>query len=650
MKKTDLKCSKLVFPGAGPLIYPLLLWLSGLLILSLSRAILVAVYWDRISEAPDLLRIFMVGIRMDAITLAYLTITPTLLLLLLSKALIVRVRTIFAGIAALILGLLVYMEFATHPFMAEYDLRPDVKFIEYLGSPREVLGMLFKTYGVELVVAALGIVVIALIVARIGSGVIQSYTAWSFKRRMIYLPFVAALLVLAARSSLSHRPANLSTAAFSTNHLVNELALNSTYTLMYAVYRTLKEESDPSRMYGKMRPEEVFKRIERLTGYPAFADGSIPFLHEQSSQINRTRPPNIVIFLQESLGAPEVGCLGGPPLTPNLCALKDEGLWFTNLHATGTRTARGIEAVLTGFLPSANKGVIKLENAKRDFFNAASLLKQHGYSTEFHYGGVSNFDEMKAFCLGNGFDEIFDQSTFKDPVFTGTWGVSDEDLVRRANDVFVAHGDKPFFALMLSTTNHVPFEFPDGRIELFEQPKQTNRNAVRYADYAIGLMFELAKKEQYFKNTIFVVVADHNMAVRGNDLVPVDKFQVPALMIGPNIPRKEISILSSQIDLLPTLLHFSGLDTVHPMVGRNLMELPAGAKGRAFMQFAENNAYRVEDDVIVQQPFLGARQFVVKGGKLVPAELDPEFAADALAYAHLPWLLYSKKQYRVAAK
>lgn len=200
---------------------------------------------------------------------------------------------------------------------------------------------------------------------------------------------------------------------------------------------------------------------------------------------------------------------------------------------------------------------------------------------------------------------------------------------------------------MLSTSNHAPFEFPAGRIDLYEQPAATNYNAVKYADYAIGLFFELAKKEEYFKNTLFLVVADHNMAVRGEELVPINKFRIPALIIGPNVPAKEISILSSQIDLLPTLLHFTGLELDHPMIGRNLMELPASTKGRAFMQFAENNAYQVEDKVIVQQPFSRPLQFTVSNRKLIPAELEPEFAADALAYVHLPWLLYSKRLYRL---
>lgn len=350
------------------------------------------------------------------------------------------------------------------------------------------------------------------------------------------------------------------------------------------------------------------------------------------------------------MGAVDVGCLKGPPITPRLCQLKDEGLWISRLAATGTRTVRGIEAVVSGFLPTSAVGVLKLPRAKRGFFTAASLLKSYGYETEFIYGGMSNFDEMRSFFSGNGFDKFYDEPTFENSAFHGTWGVSDEDLMRKAHDVFVAHGETPFFSLILTTSNHLPYEFPDGRIELYEQPKQTHFNAIKYADYSLGLFFDLAKKASYYENTIFIIVGDHNSHVRGNEHVPVDKFHVPALIIGPGVPHEEQPLLSSQIDLLPTALHFSGLQTEHPMIGRNLMDLPANTPGRAFMQFGSNNGYRIEDDIVIHRPFLPPEQFRYDAGKLVPAPLNPEMANDALAHTHLPWILYSEEKYTTAVK
>lgn len=638
----------------GPLALPLAFFASGLVIITLFRVALTIAHADRFADTPGYLWLFVVGLRMDVLTMSYLTILPACSMLLLPARVTgsTPFRLILSGLVAAAIGLVVYMEIATFPFIEEYDLRPDQKFLEYLHHVREVATTLLKVYYIELAIGAVALVTVVFGALRFSSRLLQAAAdAWSWKKRVAAFPVVAVLLFLGARSSLGHKPANLSTACFSDNHLANELALNSTYSMLYAGYRMLRHEKNGAASdYGKMEPNEVFARVRStLTFDTPEKTQDIPFRHMDDSPMDSGRPMNVVIFLQESMGASDVGCLEGPPITPNLCKLKDEGLWFSNLYATGTRTVRGIEATVSGFLPTSAMGVLKLPRARKNFFTAGSLFQAHGYGTSFIYGGNANFDEMRSFFMGNGFERIYDEPTFENPVFHGTWGVSDEDLVRKANEVYAGMGDKPFFSLILSTSNHLPYEFPDGRIELYEQPKQTHFNAIKYADHAIGLFFELAKKEKYFENTIFLIVADHNSHVRGNEHVPVGKFHIPGLIIGPNVPRRSMDILASQIDLLSTVLHFVGLDAEVPLVGRNLMELPPGTPGRAMMQYGSNNAYRVENEVIIQRPFMKPEQYVYddRTDTMTPMPLEPELAKDALAYAHLPWLLYSGEDYRL---
>ncbi len=641
------------FAKLGPAAIPAYLVISGLCILTFFRAALTLYYSERVLSVPGFWQLFVIGVRMDLILLSYAAALPTLLLFFLPAPVLKRMTSFFSGYVAIFLTLVVYLEIATFPFIDEYDLRPDQKFLEYLNHFVEVCTTLVKVYARELVGAAV-IVVIALRHFWKSTQVIQhTIEHGSYVKKLLVAPFVIGVLVLGARSSLGHRPANLSTALFSENHLANELALNSTYTTAYAAYRMYRYEENPSLMYGEMKDEEVLSRVRATALNPEeyITPSEIPLLRKQRSPFKRSKPPNVVIILEESMGAVDVGCLKGPPVTPNLCRLKDEGLWLSNLYATGTRTVRGIEAVVSSFLPTAARGVVKLELAKKRFFTAGALFKSHGYATSFIYGGMSNFDEMKVFFSGNGFETIYDEPTFENPVMHGTWGVSDEDLFRKAHEVFKSQGDKPFFSLILTTSNHLPYEFPDGRIELYEQPKQTHFNAIKYTDYALGLFMDLAKSAPYYEDTIFLVVADHNSHVKGNDLIPISKFHIPALLIGPNVPRKEFDRLASQIDLLPTLLHFSGLETVHPMVGRNLMELPETTQGRAFMQYGNNNAYRVEDEVIVLTPFNEPLKFNYRDDKMVSDPIDTPreeaLARDALAYATLPWIVYANKLYRV---
>ncbi len=237
----------------------------------------------------------------------------------------------------------------------------------------------------------------------------------------------------------------------------------------------------------------------------SFTHREIPTLHTLEVSGDRQTKPNLVIVLEESLGAQFVGRLGGLPLTPELDKLAEDGIWLTNLYATGIRSARGVEAVVTGFPPSPSSAVLKLALAQQGFFTLAAALKLQGYQTHFIYGGESHFDNMRSFLLNNGFDSVIDQRDYQDPVFEGSWGVSDEDLFNRADEIFTDETG-PLFALVFSSSFHSPFEFPDGRIDLHEEPQATQLNAVRYADYAIGHFFRLARSRDYFANTFFMVL------------------------------------------------------------------------------------------------------------------------------------------------
>ena len=409
------------------------------------------------------------------------------------------------------------------------------------------------------------------------------------------------------------------------------------------------------KIYGKLPIDEAILRVKKYMTPNEFLNSEIPFYHLQKSEHKIEKPYNLVIFLQESLGAEYVGALGGLPLTPNFDKLTKEGLLFTNLYATGTRSVRGIEAVVTGFLPTPSSSVVKLGKSQENFFSLAEVLKRKGYSTSFVYGGSSNFDNMASFFNGNGFDDIVDERDFADSDynFKGTWGVCDEDLVRKGNNLYKSYGDKPFFSLMFSSSNHEPFEFPDGKIKLYDEKKNTVNNAIKYADYAIGKFFELAKNEAYYKNTVFIVIADHNTRTWGKDLIPINKFHIPALIIAPNLTGEmTYNKLCSQIDIPPTLLDLIGIDIETPMIGRDLFKLHDSIPGRAIMQFYETNAFRNGNDLVVMQPSKKPLQFKVGAkDKITPVQkVDEELSKDALAHISAASYLYNKRLYTLPAK
>ncbi|NBI51319.1 LTA synthase family protein [Photobacterium alginatilyticum] len=596
-------------------IYPIATaFLIFLLLLSFSRIGLSLWQSDRVSDANGWLNIIISGIRIDIATLSYLLILPGLLTCILAGKGVIGRTWLFILRLWLVAGLwlLVYMELATPSFIMEYDVRPNRLFVEYLTYPKEVFGMLWSGYKLELFIGA----VVSMATVFFGwkltrhlvSGLVFPRWYWRIPLGLL----VVALGVMGARSTLGHRPLNPAMVSFSTDPLVNDLVLNSSYSMVFAV-KQMSAEDSASKYYDSMDRDDVIDLVRQSTGREskAFISDDIPTMAYHSASY-KGKPKNLVILLQESLGARYVGGLGGMPLTPNLDGLMQEGWNFTRMYSTGTRSIRGIEAVITGFSPTPSRAVVKLGKSQKGFFTIAGLLRSKGYHTQFIYGGESHFDNMKSFFLGNGFEDMQDFPTFVNPTFVGSWGASDEDLYQKAHKQFtkLATSEKPFFSLVFTSSNHSPFEYPDGRITPYNEPKQTRENAAKYSDYALGEFFKQAKASDYWNDTVFVVVADHDSRAYGSQLVPIDSFHIPAVIVGKDIEAKQDARLASQIDLPPTLLSLIGIDSYNPMIGHDMTQNIESKDLRAMMQFYKNFAWMDDNNnVVIFQPDKGPKGF-----------------------------------------
>lgn len=625
-------------------------FLIGLSITTISRILLFFVFKERVVENPNYGQLFLIGLRFDLILMCYIAFLPTVLISLLPDSVLKHFKKFFNIYFIFFLFLFLLMELSTLDFINQYDTRPNRLFLDYLIYPKEVVGTLLKSYLPSLIITTILLGIALFFAFKHGKKIFYPFDS-TYKTKLLLFPLVAFFLFFGARGSLtSKRPINASNAIFCSDQMTNSLGLNSLYTVAFAAY-SIKNEGDVKK-YGKMDELEAYTRVKKYMDVTEFIPGEVPFLHLQKPDAPQPKY-NVVIFLQESLGAEYVGCLNGLPLTPELDKLAKEGLLFTNLYCTGTRSVRGIEQVTAGFLPNPSESIVKLGGSQQGFFTLADAFGRQNYDTSFIYGGMANFDNMASFFNGNGFKNIIDETDFdcdgKKHAMKGTWGYCDEDLAVKANDYFKNLGNKPFFSLLFSTSNHEPFEFPDGRIQLYEQPKNTVHNAMKYADFSIGKFFELAKKEAYFKNTIFVVIADHNTRTYGKNLVPVNKFHIPALIIAPNVEKgSTYDNLASQMDIPSTVLALSGITTKTPMPGRNLLKLPKGTKGRTIMLFHETYAFRVEDDIVILNPNAKPLQFKVKSDtELIPVALNEELAKDALAHIVASSNLYKKRVYKI---
>jgi phosphoglycerol transferase MdoB-like AlkP superfamily enzyme len=620
--------------------------------LSSSRALLTVWQLDRVLDADMLGNVLLQGLRFDLVLLGFLLAWPILFTpLMCTSRLMMRIwrPTVLIYLIACF-AVVVFLEAATAPFIDQFDARPNRLFFEYIAYPKEIVSTLKAAYLTELALASLLVSGAILLARRLLGSKLRRTEPVGLIAALVVTPILLFSCIVLGRSTLDHRAVNPSTVALSTDPMVNDLALNSTYTLLYALEEKRAEPQGGFR-YSDMPKAKVVDEIRATmtASQESFTDDSLPTLHYQTASRQLAKPKNLVIVLEESLGAEFVGSLGGLPLTPRLDALAEEGMWFENLYATGTRSVRGIEAVITGFTPTPARSVVKLGGSQRGFFTIAQLLGSLGYDTSFIYGGEAQFDNMRRFFMNNGFAKVIDEDDYDDAVFLGSWGASDEDLFRHAHAEFSKPREKPFFSLVFSTSNHTPYEFPDGRIELYDQEKNTVNNAVKYADYALGQFIDMAKASNYWKDTVFLIISDHNSRVYGADLVPVEHFHIPGLILGADIAPAMYEPVASQIDLPPTLLSLIGVSASHPMIGHDLtLAEPAVGQGRAIMQYNGTQAYMRGNQIVVMRKDLPPEEFTYDGTNLVPnAVFDPELAELGLAHANWSSMAYEEKLYRL---
>lgn len=618
-------------------------------ILFIGRLFLYLFFFDRFLEIKlsESLLTFFYGIRMDSMLIGIILSPIIICITLVPKYFQKTISKILYFYIFFWMLILIFIENATFPFFLQYDVRPNYLFLEYLEYPHEIASLMFKDYKLELLLSFIMMILASIVFFKKDFINFENAFKISYLRRLsLFIPLIL-IAFLMIRSSIGHRPANISDALYSSNRVLNEITKNSLYSVGYAFYSYKKNEKNLADKYGKISISDSYKLVSNTLNID-FNDLSKPFNRLEKSHFKIDKPKNLVIFVQESMGAQFTSFAGEEKdLTPNLNNLANKNLAFTNLYSNGTRSVRGLEALTSGYLPIVGDSVIKRNKSQSDFFTIAKLLKPFGYKSSFIYGGEARFDNMKNWYLGNGFDEVIEQKDFHNPIFTSTWGVSDEDLVIKANEKFKEYSknNEPFVSVMFSQSNHAPFELPDNKIEFIENlPKNDVKNAIKYADFAIGKFFELAQKEEYYKDTVFVVVADHNVRTYGDEIIPISTFKIPAVIIASDIKQQFYNNLSSQPDVLATALDLIGLDLQYPILGNSIF---SDKKNNInFMLFNYTYALRKDDEVAVLLPNKEPITYYYKDSKLYEKEHNKDLENEALALIHILSDMYDKKLYK----
>ncbi len=546
------------------------------------------------------IKMFSRGLWFDLSTLAYLIVPWLLISIVLPNSWRSKnwLSILKWGIAYIVTFSLIFGVVSEVIFWQEFTTRFNFIAVDYLIYTHEVIGNIRESYSVPLIVLSIAVIALCMMWLAHRFIAFRQY-ALHAKQKIILL------LALLGLPLLSYHFANADQMALSKNAYANELSGNGLFTLASAMRRN---ELDYDKFYKTMPQTEADKvlrglEVERKLTTDVLSENAHPVEVFEMGSFTR-RPKNVVLISVESLSASYVGAYGNTEhLTPNLDKIAKDGLVFDKIFATGTRTVRGLDALTIAIPPIPGQAIVHRPNNEH-LATIGEMLTLQGFNTFFIYGGYGYFDNMNAYYKGNDYKVVdrtdFDKKTIQ---HENIWGVDDESLFDNALlhlDETVKSG-KPFFAQIMTTSNHRPFTFPAGKIDL---PQGNRDGAVKYTDYAIGQLIEKAKTKPWFKDTLFVIVADHCASVAGKTKLPVAKYHIPLIFYAPDmLPAAHYSRMASQIDIVPTLLDVLGKKGDEHFFGQSLFEEKAEQIApRAFISNYQELGYYKNDTLIVLSP------------------------------------------------
>lgn len=615
------------------------------------RLFLLAVSAHEQTWSPALLAAFGWGFVYDLGALAWLSLAPGVVLLLLPRRFFQRWpgRLLAHAAAGGAIFALLFTAVAEIVFWDEFAARFNFIAVDYLVYTTEVIGNIRESYSVPLIIGSVAGLTLVLLAALVHQ---RWLTRWldnadqpARERLRGALRWTVPAIALGLTLSQDQLPEFANT-------YTREIAKNGVWSF-FAAFRA--NELDYAQFYPTVPLDQATARLraELAPARPAAAAASPDLLRWVAArEPGGARHLNVIQITVESLSASFLARYGNTAgLTPHLDALAPHALVFDQLYATGNRTDRGMEALTLSVPPTPGRSLVK-RPANAHLFTLGGVLRREGYRTSFIYGGYGYFDNMNAFFGGNGYRVVDRAAVSADDVtFANAWGACDEDLLRwtlREADRDYAAG-QPFFHFVMTTSNHRPFTYPDGRIDL--PSKEAGRaGGVKYTDYAINAFLEAAATKPWYRDTIFVIVADHCASSAGRAALPVANYHIPLLIYAPGgqIEPGHVSTLMSQIDYAPTLLGLLNVSYASRFFGRDVLD-PANARlpGRALVANYQQLGLFTGDRLEVLSPGRRAVTYAVDlvSGDTTRQAPDPILQDRATAYYQSAgWLFHHGRQ------
>ena len=528
-------------------------------------------FYDELSSSNLFLyfKALFVGIRLDLIVSSYLSL-PILFTIFIPQ--IKWDSRIYKKIVSLyfmiIFLLLTFFSFINIEWFKEFGNHLNTMLMMY-GTTQEAWGLIFEQYNLFLYffLTICITVFIIFIFIYLKNTISILNVSNKIKAATFVLSFLITIILI--RGGLQNRPLDWGYAHFSKSNLANSLAQNPLFFFGRS-YIEMKEEEEYKNKFLKISDISKTDSIYNILRYQNEASDNVLNI----DKINASYP-NVVLIILESFVSENCNFLNpnlNDSITPFLTELSNNGISFSNCFANGVRSAYGIGSILSSWPVIPGKPIIsQVESgfSKSVISKSMDVFSDLGYNRTFLYGGDSNFDNMKGFCMANGFDSVIDD---KDRFFNskiGTpFGVFDHLMIDKLIEIANSKDKKePFMITFFTTTNHSPFRIPEEYEQYFKDIQTGEKfylkakKTMAYNDLMIKDFFNEIKNEEWYKNTIFIITADHGLSIHRDLQNHPRNGHIPFIIFSELIDTSiQIDKIVSQIDIMPTIIDLIGED------------------------------------------------------------------------------------------
>lgn len=488
------------------------------------------------------------ALHLDLSTAGYFLIFPIVLLLVqsfYSPKWLNTINKVYVFIGVFLFCLLTVAELGIYP---EWKTKMPYKAFTYLTNPTEVYdtistGLFFSLLALFVVKFTISYFVYIKVFYRNLVHVTKNYLYSA-----IFALIIPVLLFISLRGGVQQIPINQSASYYSHHNILNLAAVNSGFNLFISIIENYKNfGKNPYSFYSKQEVDKTIKQIFKTE-------------RDSTTMVLTTDRPNIVLLILESWSADLIESLGGEPgITPEFHQLEKEGILFTGLWATGPRSEQAMSSIFGGFPAHPISSITVQPDKFSKLTTITHKLIAQGYHTSFYFGGQLIYGNIRGFILHNGFERITELENFGNDVKKGKLGVHDEFvLARQLNDL--NKEKEPFFSALFTLSSHSPYDQPMEEVLHWGQNEKQYINSAYYTDHSLGEYFRNARKQPWFKNTLFILVADHSHnSYRNWPFTTPMYHKIPLLFLGDVIKDEykgtTISKLANQPDIASTLLH-----------------------------------------------------------------------------------------------